>query len=108
MSDNFKLKLIKYQGTTTFIAALLFEEKEKEYYFGFMPTESPVFNITNEEEYAYDIKKVPLLVLDKYQTSFEVKGKTFGKDKKLYSLILIKPEEFNSLYKLLECVYGND
>ena len=105
--DNKKLKLIKYQGTTTFIAALLFEEKEKEYYFGFMPTESPVFNITNEEEYAYDINKVPLLIVDKYQTSFEVKGKTFGKDKKLYYLILIKPEEFDSMYKLLECIWND-
>lgn len=105
MSDNFKLKLIKYQGTTTFIAALLFEETTEEYYFCFMPTESPVFNITNEGEYAFDINKVPLLVLDKYQTFFEVKGKTFGKDKKLYSLIPIKPEEFDSLYKLLECVW---
>lgn len=105
--DNFKLKLIKYQGTTTFIAALLFEEREKEYYFGFMPTESPVFNITNEEEYAYNINEIPLLVLDKYQTSFEVKGKTFGKSEKLFSLIRIKPEEFDSMYKLLECIWND-
>lgn len=103
--DNRKLTLIKYQGTLNFIAALLFEEKEKEYYFCFMPIENPIFNITNKEEHVYDINKVPLFILDKFQASFEVKGKTFGKDKKMFSLIKIKPEEFDSMYKLLECVW---
>lgn len=87
------------------MAALLFEEKEKEYYFCFMPTENPVFNITNEGEYVYNINKVPLFALDNFQAVFEAKGKTFGKNKKLYCLILIKPEEFDSMYKILECVW---
>lgn len=101
---NPKLKLIKYQGTNSFIAILVQDEKDEKYYFSFLPTENPMLTVNNEEEYTYDIKKIPLLTFDKYQVTFEVKGKTFGKDKKLYYLIPIKPEEFDSLYKLLECV----
>lgn len=103
--DNLKFKLIKYQGTNSFIAILVQDEKDEKYYFSFLPTESPTLNVNNEEEYAYSIREVPLLTFDRYQVTFEAKGKTFGKDKKLYYLIPIKPEEFDSMYKLLECVW---
>lgn len=46
-----------------------------------------------------------MLFVDRYQTVFEARGKTFGKNEKMFSLIKIKPEEFDSMYKLLECVW---
>ena len=103
--DNFNFKLIKYRGTNSFIAILVQDKKDEKYYFSFLPTENPTLIVRNEEEWTYDIKEAPLLAFDKYQVTFEAKGKTFGKDKKLYYLIPIKPEEFDSLYKLLECVW---
>ena len=105
LSDNKKLTLIKYQGTLKFIAGLFFEETEKKYYFGFMPTESPSIAINNDGEYATDKVGAKILFVDRYQTIFEAKGKTFGKGGKMYSLLPIKPEEFDSMYKLLECVW---
>ena len=105
LSDNRKLTLIKYQGTLNFIAGLFIEETEKKYYFSFMPTETPVISITNNGEYATDKIGAKILFVDRYQTVFEAKGKTFGKEEKMFSLISIKPEEFDSLYKLLECIW---
>lgn len=52
LSDNRKLTLIKYQGTPNFIAGLFIEETEKEYFFGFMPTETPIITIENNGDYA--------------------------------------------------------
>ena len=103
--DNKKLTLIKYQGTLNFIAGLFIEETEKEYYFGFMPTETPTIAIENNSDYAIDGSGVKILFRDRYQTVFKVRGKTFGNDEKMFFLIKIKPEEFDSLYKLLECVW---
>ena len=103
--DNKKLTLIKYQGTKNFIAGLFFEEKEKKHYFGFMRTEVPSITISNEGEYATDFSGIPIVFVDRYQATYSVKGKAFGKDSKLFLLIPIKPEEFNSMYKLLECIY---
>lgn len=103
--DNKKLTLIKYQGTPNFIAGLFIEETEKKHYFGFMPTETPTISINNDGNFAESEFGVRIAFIDKYSTIFEVKGKTFGKDEKLFSLLSIKPEEFDSLYKLLECVW---
>lgn len=105
--NNVNLKLIKYQGTCSFIAGLFQDKVDEKYYFGFFPTDEPALSITNNGEYAYDKFEVPLLMIDNYQAIFEVKGRTFGKDKKLFYLLLIKPEEFDSLYKLLECIYDD-
>lgn len=102
--NNQKLTLIKYQGTLNFIVGLFFEEIEKKYYFGFMSTETPSIIINNEGEYATNRYGVKIAYVDRYQTVFEAKGKAFGKDGKMCSLIPIKPEEFDSMYKLLECV----
>ena len=104
LSDNRKLILIKYQGTSNFTAGLFFEETEKKYYFGFMQTESPSIAINNDGEYATDKVGAKILFVDRYQIIFEAKGKTFGKGK-MFFLLPIKPEEFDSMYKLLECVW---
>ena len=103
--DNRKLTLIKYQGTVNFIAGLFIEETEKKYYFGFMPTETPTISINNDGCFATNEFGARICFIDRYSTAFEAKGKTFGKGEKMYSLISIKPEEFDSLYKLLECVW---
>ena len=103
--DNRKLTLIKYQGTVNFIAGLFIEETEKKHYFGFMPTETPNISINNDGCFAENGFGARIAFIDKYSTVFEAKGKTFGKGEKMYSLIPIKPEEFDSLYKLLECVW---
>ena len=103
--DNRNLTLIKYQGTLNFIAGLFFEETEKKYYFGFMPTETPTISIDNDGYFAANELGARTTFIDRYSTAFEAKGKTFGKGKKMYSLISIKPEEFDSLYKLLECIW---
>lgn len=105
LSDNRKLTLIKYQGTLNFIAGLFFEETEKKYYFGFMPIITPTISINNNGDYATDKMGAKLFFVDRYQTVFEAKGKTFGKNEKMFSLLPIKPEEFDSMYKLLECVW---
>lgn len=105
--DNKKLTLIKYQGTVKFIAGLFFEETAKEHFFGFMPTETPTVTTTNNGDYAIDGLGARILFVDKYQTIFEARGKTFGKNEKLFSLIQIKPEEFDSMYKLLECIWND-
>ena len=105
--DNRKLTLIKYQGTTNFIAGLFFEETKKEHYFGFMRTEVPSIVINNKGEYATDFSGARVTFVDRYQAIFEVRGKVFGKDSKLFFLILIKPEEFDSMYRLLECIYDD-
>lgn len=97
--------MIKYQGTLNFIVGLFFEETEEKHYFGFMPTEIPSITINNEGDYAIAFSGRALFFVDKYQTIFEAKGKTFGKNGKMFSLILIDPDEFDSLYKLLECIY---
>lgn len=102
---NKKLTLIKYQGTLNFIAGLFIEETEKKHYFGFMPTETPTISINNYGRCAENDFGVRLAFIDKYQTVFEVRGKTFGGNEKMFSLFPIKPEEFDSLYKLLECVW---
>ena len=107
MLDNKKLTLIKYQGTVKFIAGLFFEETTKEHFFGFMPTETPTVTIANNGDYAIDGLDAKLFFVDKYQTIFEARGKTFGKNEKLFSLIQIKPEEFDSMYKLLECIWND-
>ena len=103
--DNKKLTLIKYQGTVNFIAGLFIEETEKKHYFGFMPTETPTISINNDGYFAEDNFGARIAFIDKYQTIFEVKGRTFGKNEKMFYLLPIKPEEFDSLYKLLECVW---
>ena len=103
--DNRKLTLIKYQGTPHFIAGLFLEETKKEYYFGFMRTETPSIIINNEGEYATDFSEARVAFVDRYQAIFEARGKIFSKDDKLFYLILIKPEEFDSMYKLLGCIY---
>ena len=103
--DNKKLTLIKYQGTVNFIAGLFIEETEKKHYFGFMPIETPTISINNYGRCAENDFGVRLAFIDKYQTVFEVRGRTFGENEKMFSLLPIKPEEFDSLYKLLECVW---
>ena len=104
--DNRKLTLIKYQGTPNFIAGLFFEEAEKKHYFGFMPTETPTISVVdNNGCFATNEFGARINFIDKYQTVFEAKGKAFGKDEKMFSLFSIEPEEFDSLYKLLECVW---
>ena len=103
--DNKKLTLIKYQGTVNFIAGLFIEETEKKHYFGFMPTETPTISINNDGCFATNEFGARISFIDRYSTVFEAKGKTFGKDAKMFSLFPIKPEEFDSLYKLLECVW---
>ena len=103
--DNRKLTLIKYQGTPNFIAGLFFEGTEKKHYFGFMPTETPTISVDNNGCSAINEFGARINFIDKYQTVFEAKGRTFGKGEKMFSLIPIKPEEFDSLYKLLECVW---
>ena len=105
--DNKKLTLIKYQGTVKFIAGLFFEEITKEYFFGFMPTEIPTIITANNGDYAINELGARILFVDKYQTIFEARGKTFRKSEKLFSLIRIKPEEFDSMYKLLECIWND-
>ena len=103
--DNKKLTLIKYKGTKNFIAGLFFEETEKKHYFGFMRTHEPSLNINNEGEYADDLFGSRMTFVDRYCIAFEVKGKTFGKNEKMFSLIHIEEKEFDSMYKLLECIY---
>ena len=105
--DNRKLTLIKYQGTVKFIAGLFFEETSKEHFFGFMPTETPTITTANNDDYAINELGAKILFVDKYRTIFEARGKTFGKSEKLFSLIRIKPEEFDSMYKLLECIWND-
>ena len=105
--DNKKLTLIKYQGTVKFIAGLFFEETSKEHFFGFMPTETPTVTITNDGDYAINELGTKILFADRYQVIFEARGKTFEKSEKLFSLIRIKPEEFDSMYKLLECIWND-
>ena len=70
-----------------------------------MPTETPAISINNGGCFATNEFGARISFVDRYQTVFEAKGKTFGKDEKMFSLISIKPEEFDSLYKLLECVW---
>jgi hypothetical protein len=103
--DIRKLTLIKYQGTPNFIAGLFTEKAEKKYYFGFMLTEEPSITIGNDGDYAINGFGAKMLFVDRYQTVFEAKGKTFGENGKMFFLISIKPEEFDSMYKLLECVW---
>jgi hypothetical protein len=103
--DNRKLTLVKYQGTLNFIAGLFIEETEKKHYFGFMPTEMPTISINNDGCFSTNVFGARISFIDKYQTVFEAKGKTFGENGKMFSLIPIKPEEFDSMYKLLECVW---
>ena len=103
--DNKKLTLIKYQGTSHFIAGLFIEEQEKKHFFGFMPTETPSLIIDNEGEYATNLSGARITFVDRYHATFEVRGKVFGKDSKLFHLISIEPNEFDSMYKLLECVW---
>ena len=107
LSDNRKLTLIKYQGTINFIAGLFIEETEKKHYFGFMPTETPPITINNYGRCAENDFGVRFAFIDRYQTVFEAIGRTFGKGEKMFSLFPIKPEEFDSLYKLLECIYDD-
>ena len=110
MLDNRKLTLIKYQGTVKFIAGLFFEETSKEHFFGFMPTEIPTVTTTttNDGDYTINEPGTKIFFVDKHQTIFEVeiKGKLFGNGK-MFSLISIKPEEFDSMYKLLECIWND-
>lgn len=103
--DNRKLTLIKYQGTLNFIAGLFIEETEKKHYFGFMPTETPTISINNDGCFATNELGARIAFIDKYSTVFEAKGRTFGRGKKMFSLIPINPEEFESMYKILECVW---
>lgn len=103
--DNKKLTLIKYQGTLNFIAGLFIEETEKKHYFGFMSIETPTISINNCGCFAENDFGARITFIDKYQTVFEARGKTFGENEKMFSLFPIKPEEFDSLYKLLECVW---
>ena len=105
--DNRKLTLIKYQGTLNFIAGLFIEETEKKHYFGFMPTETPSISINNDGCSAINELGARINFIAKYQTVFEVKGRTFGKGEKMFSLFPIKPEEFDSMYKLLECIWND-
>lgn len=105
--DNRKLTLLKHQGTLNFIAGLFLEETEKKHYFGFMPTETPSIAFNNESDYATAFSGARIALVDKYQAVFEAKGKTFGKNEKMFSLIPIELNEFDSLYKLLECIYDD-
>lgn len=105
--DNRKLTLIKYQGTSHFIAGLFLEETEKKHYFGFMQTETPSIIFNNEGDYSTDHLGARITFVNRYQATFEARGKVFGKyDNKLFYLIPIKPEEFDSMYRLLECIYN--
>lgn len=104
--DIKKLTLIKYQGTPNFITGLFFEEAEKKHYFGFMRTETPTISVVDKNScFATNEFGARFNFIDTYQTVFEAKGKAFGKDEKMFSLLSIKPEEFDSMYKLLECVW---
>ena len=106
MSD-IKLSMIKYKGTSNFFSALLYDssKEEENYYFYFMPTEKPNIEIKHETEYAYSAFNIPLMTLDKDAIRFTANGIPFVGNKKIFTLIKIKKSEFDSMYKLLECIY---
>lgn len=102
-----KFDIIKYQGTNNFLAALLCESETKKYYFWFMPTKKPVIELNHETDYAYSALNFPLMTFDKDQISFIAEGIPFGKNKQIFSLMAIEATEFNTLCKLLECIYDD-
>ena len=106
--DNKKIISIKYQGTRTFIAGLFCEKSEngEKYFFGFTPTKEPVISINDNEEEFFS-RGLPITRIGERRISFSVEGIPTGKTQKVFSLISIKPEEFDSLYKLLECIYND-
>ena len=105
--DNKEITLIKYRGTQTFVAGLFREkgEKNEKYFFGFTPTKEPVISINDNEEELWTSRGIPITRLGERQISFSVEGILAGKRKRIFSLIYINPDEFDSMYKLLECIY---
>lgn len=99
------LKIIKYQGTNNFFAAL-FKEEEK-YYFFFVKSSPLEINFEDDSVYATNFYEEKLFPIDKKKLSISFEAIPFLKNK-IYSIIEIKESEFDSMYKLLECVYGND
>ena len=106
--DNKKIISIKYQGTRTFIAGLFCEKSEEgeKYFFGFTPTKEPVISINDNEEEFFSMG-LPITRIGERRIGFSVEGIPAGKHRKIFSLISINPEEFDSLYKLLECIYDD-
>ena len=102
--------LVKYQGTKKFIAGLFYSKEEKEplkkYYFGFARTTEPTIFIANETECFTDLGS-PIARLGERKMTFSVESMPFGKHDKLFCLIPIESEEFDSMYKLLECIYND-
>ena len=99
------MDFIKYQGTNNFFAALVKEEEK--YYFFFIKTSSLEINFENEEIYAMGSNGEKLFPIDKIEMYISLKAMPSLKGT-LYHFIEIKESEFDSMYKLLECVYGND
>lgn len=106
--DNKKMILVKYQGTKKFIAGLFYSKEEKEplrkYYFGFARTTEPIISITDETE-CFTALGRQITRLGERKMTFSVESLSFGAHDKLFCLIAVEPEEFDSLYKLLECVW---
>lgn len=98
------LKVVKYQGTNNFFAALI--EEEEKYYFFFIKTSSLEINFENEERYAIGNHGEKLPLIDKIEMYISTKAIPSSKGT-LYHLIEIKESEFDSMYKLLECIYDD-
>lgn len=108
--DDKKITLVKYQGTRKFIAGLFYsrEEKEplKEYYFGFARTTEPIISITDETE-CFAALGQQITRLGERKITFSAESVPSGAHDRLFCLISIEPEEFDSMYKLLECIYDD-
>lgn len=106
--DNKKITLVKYQGTRKFVAGLFYSKEEKEslkkYYFGFARTTEPIISISDETEYFTALGQ-QITRLGERKMTFSVESVPSGTHDRLFCLIAIEPEEFNSMYKLLECVW---
>ena len=106
--DNKKITLVKYQGTRKFVAGLFYSKEEKEplkkYYFGFARTTDPSISITDKTECSTALGRQTIRLGERKMT-FSVESTPLDAHDKLFCLISIKPEEFDSLYKLLECVW---
>ena len=107
--DNKKITLVKYQGTRKFIAGLFYSKEEKEplkkYYFGFARTTEPIISIADETE-CFSTLSGPITRLGERKMTFSAESVPSGAHDRLFCLISIEPEEFDSMYKLLECIYN--
>ena len=105
---NKKITLVKYQGTRKFIAGLFYSKEEKEpfrkYYFGFARITEPTISITDETE-CFTTLGDPITRLGERKMTFSTESLPSGAHDRLFCLISIEPKEFDSMYKLLECIY---